>query len=45
VERDLIMRPGQVSARDYPRLISVFRTIDKAEGRRIILAPSAPSRQ
>jgi hypothetical protein len=42
VERRLHLQPGTVPARDYPRLISLFRKVDKAEERPILLAPRRP---
>lgn len=40
IERDLALVPGRFSAGEYPRFISLCRSVDEAEGRKIILAPA-----
>ncbi len=39
VERNLVLEPGRIPPSLYPRLITVCRSIDEAEGRKVVLAP------
>ncbi len=39
VERNLVLEPGRIPPSLYPRLITVCRSIDEAEARKVVLAP------
>ena len=39
VERNLVLEPGRIPPSLYPRLITVCRSIDEAEARKVVLSP------
>ncbi len=39
VERNLVLEPGRIPPSLYPRLITVCRSIDEAEARKVVLGP------